>query len=265
MAGFAFAVDETGARTTQSRPAGMDAYPGLLDDPARRELPMTRDARRDDARSARRRIDLRAGGHRHRGLSGPRCAPSQRCAFSRRSPPLATPRSRACRPRTTRRCTRSSTCAPAAQVTARWWRRRSACRASPPSATAGGAGHSGTIGNEPDGGSDRTVALPGDAAPHRYRPPPPWEVADAWTATRRAWSEPAGFGLIEVMVGMVIALLTMLAVHRVVIASETMRRNAQSDAEAQQAAQFALARLSFDRRQCRCRNRHGCARTGACP
>ena len=56
----------------------------------------------------------------------------------------------------------------------------------------------------------------------------------------------AGFGLVEVMVGVVIALVTMLAVHRVVIASETTRRNAQSDAEAQQVAQFALARLSFD-------------------
>lgn len=56
----------------------------------------------------------------------------------------------------------------------------------------------------------------------------------------------AGFGLIELMVGVVIALLTMLAVHRVVIASETTRRSAQSDAEAQQIAQFALARLSFD-------------------
>ena len=58
--------------------------------------------------------------------------------------------------------------------------------------------------------------------------------------------ETAGFGLVEVMVGLVIALVTMLAVHREVIASETTRRNAQSDAEAQQVAQFALARLSFD-------------------
>jgi type IV pilus assembly protein PilW len=57
---------------------------------------------------------------------------------------------------------------------------------------------------------------------------------------------PSGFGLVEVMVGVVIALVTMLAVHRVVIASETTRRTAQSDAEAQQAAQFALSRISFD-------------------
>ena len=65
------------------------------------------------------------------------------------------------------------------------------------------------------------------------------------TRTRRS-ARPAGFGLVEAMVGVVIALLTVLAVHRVVIASEATRRNAQSDAEAQQVAQFALARLSFD-------------------
>ena len=55
-----------------------------------------------------------------------------------------------------------------------------------------------------------------------------------------------GFGLVEVMVGVVIALITILAVQRVVIASESTRRNAQSDADTQQAAQFALARMSFD-------------------
>ena len=56
----------------------------------------------------------------------------------------------------------------------------------------------------------------------------------------------AGVGLVEVMVGVVIALVTMLAVHRVLIASESTRRNAQSNADAQQVAQFALARLAFD-------------------
>jgi type IV pilus assembly protein PilW len=48
------------------------------------------------------------------------------------------------------------------------------------------------------------------------------------------------------MVGVVIALITVLAVHRVVVASEANRYNARSDAEAQEVAQFALARMSFD-------------------
>lgn len=55
-----------------------------------------------------------------------------------------------------------------------------------------------------------------------------------------------GFGLVEVMVGVVIALVTVLAVARVLVTSEATRRNGQSDADAQQVAQFALARLSFD-------------------
>jgi type IV pilus assembly protein PilW len=65
---------------------------------------------------------------------------------------------------------------------------------------------------------------------------------------RRVWPghRAAGFGLVELMVGVAIALITVLAVHRVVIASESTRRNAQSDADTQQAAQFALARMSFD-------------------
>ncbi len=56
----------------------------------------------------------------------------------------------------------------------------------------------------------------------------------------------AGFGLVDILVGVVIMLIVVLCVHRVVIASEAMRRNAQSDADAQQAAQFALARMTFD-------------------
>ncbi|MEO7500468.1 MAG: hypothetical protein ABIX11_12855, partial [Casimicrobiaceae bacterium] len=45
---------------------------------------------------------------------------------------------------------------------------------------------------------------------------------------------------------MTVALFIVLAIHRVVIASEATRRNAQSDADAQQVAQFALSRLAFD-------------------
>ena len=55
-----------------------------------------------------------------------------------------------------------------------------------------------------------------------------------------------GFGLVEALVGVVIALITVIGVHRVVIASESTRRGAQSDADAQQTAQFALARMTFD-------------------
>ena len=55
-----------------------------------------------------------------------------------------------------------------------------------------------------------------------------------------------GTGLVELMVGIVIALSAIVGAYRVLIASETTRRVAQSDAEAQQAAQFALARLAFD-------------------
>jgi type IV pilus assembly protein PilW len=56
----------------------------------------------------------------------------------------------------------------------------------------------------------------------------------------------AGFGIVELMVGIAIALLAVLAVYRVQIASEKTRRDLQSDAEAQQTAQFVLARMAFD-------------------
>ncbi|MEP6679766.1 MAG: hypothetical protein ABJB78_10740, partial [Betaproteobacteria bacterium] len=59
-------------------------------------------------------------------------------------------------------------------------------------------------------------------------------------------SRAPGFGLVEVMVGVTVAIFIVLAIHRVVIASEATRRNAQSDADAQQVAQFALSRLAFD-------------------
>jgi len=55
-----------------------------------------------------------------------------------------------------------------------------------------------------------------------------------------------GTGLVELMVGVVIALLAIVSAYRVLIASETTRRVAQSDADAQQTAQFALSRLAFD-------------------
>ena len=64
--------------------------------------------------------------------------------------------------------------------------------------------------------------------------------------TREASDDAAGFGLVEVLVGIVIALITVIGVHRVVITSESTRRAAQSDADAQQTAQFALARMTFD-------------------
>jgi len=55
-----------------------------------------------------------------------------------------------------------------------------------------------------------------------------------------------GVGLVELMVGVVIALAAIVGAYRVLIASEVTRRVAQSDADAQQTAQFALARLAFD-------------------
>ena len=64
--------------------------------------------------------------------------------------------------------------------------------------------------------------------------------------TREAFGGAGGFGLVEVLVGVVIALITVIGVHRVVISSESTRRAAQSDADAQQTAQFALARMTFD-------------------
>ena len=65
-------------------------------------------------------------------------------------------------------------------------------------------------------------------------------------ARRHARRASAGASLVEVMVGVVVALVSLLAVHRVFVASETTRYHAQSDGDAQQAALFALARLSFD-------------------
>jgi type IV pilus assembly protein PilW len=55
-----------------------------------------------------------------------------------------------------------------------------------------------------------------------------------------------GASLVEVMVGVVVALVSIVAVQRVFVASETAKHHAQSDGDAQQAALFALARLSFD-------------------
>ena len=63
---------------------------------------------------------------------------------------------------------------------------------------------------------------------------------------RRGTPYCGGASLVEVMVGVVVALVSILAVQRVFVASETAKHHGQSDGDAQQAALFALARLSFD-------------------
>ena len=55
-----------------------------------------------------------------------------------------------------------------------------------------------------------------------------------------------GAGLVEWMVGVVVAIVTVLLVYRVFIVTESLRRNAESDGDAQQTALFVLSRLSFD-------------------
>jgi type IV pilus assembly protein PilW len=55
-----------------------------------------------------------------------------------------------------------------------------------------------------------------------------------------------GTSLIDLMVGITIALLAILVVYRVLAASELLRRNAQSAGGAQQTGLFALSRITLD-------------------
>ena len=55
-----------------------------------------------------------------------------------------------------------------------------------------------------------------------------------------------GSGLVEVLVGVTVALLTVLVVYRVFGATEALRRDAQGAAEAQQTGLFVMSRLAFD-------------------
>jgi type IV pilus assembly protein PilW len=57
---------------------------------------------------------------------------------------------------------------------------------------------------------------------------------------------PRGASLVEVMVGVTIALLTLLVIHRVFVASETLRRDMQAAGDAQQAGLFVLSRLALE-------------------
>jgi len=75
----------------------------------------------------------------------------------------------------------------------------------------------------------------------------------------------AGASLVEAMVGVVVALVSLLAVQRVFVASETTRHHAQSDGDAQQAALFALARLSYDVANAGAGLAPAAARLASCP
>lgn len=63
---------------------------------------------------------------------------------------------------------------------------------------------------------------------------------------RRAPRSARGTGLVDLMVGMTIALLAVLVIYRVLAASELLRRNVQSNGGAQQTGLFALSRIAFD-------------------
>ena len=56
----------------------------------------------------------------------------------------------------------------------------------------------------------------------------------------------AGSGLVETLVGVAIALLTVLVVYRVFGATEALRRDAEAAADAQQTGLFVLSRLAYD-------------------
>jgi hypothetical protein len=55
-----------------------------------------------------------------------------------------------------------------------------------------------------------------------------------------------GSGLVEILVGVMVALLTVLVVYRVFGATEALRRDAQGAADAQQTGLFVLSRLALD-------------------
>jgi len=55
-----------------------------------------------------------------------------------------------------------------------------------------------------------------------------------------------GSSLVEVLVGVTVALLTVLVVYRVFGATEALRRDVQGAADAQQTGVFVLSRLAFD-------------------
>jgi type IV pilus assembly protein PilW len=74
-----------------------------------------------------------------------------------------------------------------------------------------------------------------------------------------------GAGLIEVMVGVTIALLTVLVIYRAFSASETLRRDMQGTGEAQQTGLFALARLALDIANAGAGFASNAAALGSCP
>jgi type IV pilus assembly protein PilW len=55
-----------------------------------------------------------------------------------------------------------------------------------------------------------------------------------------------GAGLVEVLVGVTIALLTVHVIHRVFVASETLRRDMQAAGDAQQTGLFVMSRLALE-------------------
>jgi type IV pilus assembly protein PilW len=63
---------------------------------------------------------------------------------------------------------------------------------------------------------------------------------------RHAGSRQAGAGLVDVMVGVTIALLAVLVIYVVVARSDKSRQDAQSAGDAQQTGLFVLSRLAFD-------------------
>lgn len=64
--------------------------------------------------------------------------------------------------------------------------------------------------------------------------------------TRQADRRQAGAGLVDVMVGVTVALFAVLVIYVVVAGSDKFRQDAQSAGDAQQTGLFILSRLAFD-------------------